>query len=161
MFNIDDNQILSSSGHCCHYLIITSTSTSTQNTDIYSQLTSYWSTGLRLIKTMEIISLCVTNWSAFLSGCLRFPDPTFLKKWWLAHCTQQMHWGQTSACFYIVHKTSLWLGLIHKTVHRWSSEKDIIRRISVWKKKIKSISGLERVSLGNRNTYMSKFRQFL
>ena len=79
MFNIDDNQILSSSGHCCHYLIITSTSTSTQNTDIYSQLTSYWSTGLRLIKTMEIISLCVTNWSAFQSGCLRFPDLTFLK----------------------------------------------------------------------------------
>ena len=56
------------------------------------RLTSYWSTGLRLVKTMEIISLCVTNWSAFLSACLRFPDLTF-SKWWLAQnkCTEVRH----------------------------------------------------------------------
>ena len=121
IFNIDDgNQILSSSGHRCHYLIITSTSTSTQNIDFYRliHLWSIWAAwspdwlnltikqsiklripSLGLTKTMKIISPCVKNWSAFLSGLLRVPfSDSKNGDLHIMHSTQQMHRGQTMIC---------------------------------------------------------------
>ena len=124
IFNIDDgNQILSSSGHRCHYPIITSTSTSTQNIDTYRliHLWSIWAAwspywlNLTIKQTKSIklkipsqpgadknnknISPCVTNWSAFLSGLLRVPFSNSKNgDLHIIHNTQQMHRGQTMIC---------------------------------------------------------------
>ena len=118
IFNIDDgNQILSSSGHRCHYPIITSTSTSTQNIDIYRliHLWSIWAAwspdwlnltikqtimlripSLGLTKTMKIIFPFFTNRSAFLSGLLRVPfSDSKNGDLHIMHSKQQMHRGQT------------------------------------------------------------------